>query len=59
MADMDDYQRITRIINYLDHHHTEQPNLATLAEIAGLSQFHLHRLFSAWAGVTPKDFRSA
>lgn len=56
MADMDDYQRIARIIDYLDQYHTEQPNLATLAEIAGLSQFHLHRLFSAWAGITPKDF---
>lgn len=53
---MDDYQRIARIIHYLDEHHIEQPNLATLAEIAGLSQFHLHRLFSAWAGITPKDF---
>ena len=56
MADMDDYQRIARIIRYLDEHHTEQPDLATLAAIAGLSQFHLHRLFSAWAAITPKNF---
>jgi AraC family transcriptional regulator of adaptative response/methylated-DNA-[protein]-cysteine methyltransferase len=56
MADMDDYQRIARIIRYLDKHHTEQPNLATLAEVVGVSQFHLHRLFSAWAAITPKDF---
>jgi AraC family transcriptional regulator of adaptative response/methylated-DNA-[protein]-cysteine methyltransferase len=56
MAHMDDYQRIALIIRYLDEHHTEQPTLTNLAEIAGLSQFHLHRLFSAWAGITPKDF---
>jgi AraC family transcriptional regulator of adaptative response/methylated-DNA-[protein]-cysteine methyltransferase len=56
MGHMDDYQRIARIIRYLDEHHTEQPNLVALAAIAGLSQFHLHRLFSAWAGITPKDF---
>jgi AraC family transcriptional regulator of adaptative response/methylated-DNA-[protein]-cysteine methyltransferase len=53
---MNDYERIARIIRYLDEHHTLQPGLDELAEIAGLSQFHFHRLFSAWAGVTPKDF---
>ncbi len=53
---MNDYERIARVIRYLDEHHTLQPGLDELAEIAGLSQFHFHRLFSAWAGVTPKDF---
>lgn len=53
---MNDYERIARVIHYLDDCHLEQPALATLAEHAGLSQFHFHRLFSAWAGVTPKDF---
>jgi AraC family transcriptional regulator of adaptative response/methylated-DNA-[protein]-cysteine methyltransferase len=53
---MNDYERIARVIRYLDEHHAEQPDLAVLAERAGLSPFHFHRLFSAWAGVTPKDF---
>jgi AraC family transcriptional regulator of adaptative response/methylated-DNA-[protein]-cysteine methyltransferase len=53
---MTDYERIARVIRYLDEHHTLQPGLEQLAEIAGLSQYHFHRLFSAWAGVTPKDF---
>jgi AraC family transcriptional regulator of adaptative response/methylated-DNA-[protein]-cysteine methyltransferase len=53
---MSDYERIAEIIRFLDEHHVEQPDLATLAERAGLSQFHFHRLFSRWAGVTPKDF---
>lgn len=53
---MNDYERIARVIRYLDDSHIEQPDLATLAERAGLSQFHFHRLFSNWAGVTPKDF---
>lgn len=53
---MNDYDRIALIIRYLDEHHTEQPDLATLAGCAGLSPFHFHRLFSAWAGITPKDF---
>ena len=53
---MNDYERIARVIRYLDEHHTLQPGLDQLAKVAGLSPFHFHRLFSAWAGVTPKDF---
>ena len=53
---MNDYERIARIIRYLDDHHTEQPDLADLAARAGLTRFHFHRLFSNWAGVTPKAF---
>ncbi|MDE3066608.1 MAG: methylated-DNA--[protein]-cysteine S-methyltransferase [Verrucomicrobiota bacterium] len=53
---MNDYERIARVIRHLDECHAEQPDLALLARRAGLSRFHLHRLFSAWAGVTPKDF---
>lgn len=53
---MHDYERIARVIRYLDTHHGEQPDLAALAAHAGLSPYHFHRLFSAWAAVTPKDF---
>ncbi|HWY39602.1 MAG TPA: methylated-DNA--[protein]-cysteine S-methyltransferase [Chthoniobacterales bacterium] len=53
---MNDYERVARMIRFLDRHHTEQPDLAALANSAGLSPFHFHRLFSTWAGVTPKDF---
>ena len=53
---MNDYERVANVIRFLDQHHTEQPDLAALASTAGLSPFHFHRLFSSWAGVTPKDF---
>jgi AraC family transcriptional regulator, regulatory protein of adaptative response / methylated-DNA-[protein]-cysteine methyltransferase len=53
---MNDYERVARVIRFLDRHHTEQPDLNTLAATAELSPFHFHRLFSTWAGVTPKDF---
>jgi AraC family transcriptional regulator, regulatory protein of adaptative response / methylated-DNA-[protein]-cysteine methyltransferase len=53
---MNDYERIARVIRYVDAHHAEQPPLSELAREAGLSAFHFHRLFSAWAGVTPKNF---
>jgi len=53
---MNDYERIAQVIRYLDEHHIERPGLADLADGVGLSPFHFHRLFSTWAGVTPKDF---
>jgi len=53
---MNDYERIARVIRYLDEHHAAQPDLAALAGHAGLSPYHFHRLFSSWAGLTPKDF---
>ena len=53
---MNDYERVANVIRFLDRHHTDQPDLNQLAAAAGLSPFHFHRLFSAWAGVTPKDF---
>lgn len=53
---MNDYERIARMIRYLDRHHLEQPSLAELAKFAGLSVSHFHRLFTKWAGTTPKDF---
>jgi AraC family transcriptional regulator, regulatory protein of adaptative response / methylated-DNA-[protein]-cysteine methyltransferase len=55
-AVMDNYERVAGVIRYLDRHHSEQPDLADLAGRLGLSRFHFHRLFSAWAGVTPKAF---
>lgn len=53
---MSDYARIAGVIRYLDDHHTAQPDLAALAAHVGLSPFHFHRLFSSWAGTTPKNF---
>ncbi|MBV9618625.1 MAG: methylated-DNA--[protein]-cysteine S-methyltransferase [Verrucomicrobia bacterium] len=53
---MNDYERVANVIRLLDRHHTDQPDLNALANAVGLSPFHFHRLFSTWAGVTPKDF---
>ena len=53
---MNDYERIEKVIRYLDSHYEEQPSLSDLAEIAQVSEFHFHRLFSRWAGITPKGF---
>lgn len=53
---MSDYERIAQIIRYLESERLQQPSLAELSERVGLSPHYLHRLFSKWAGITPKDF---
>jgi AraC family transcriptional regulator of adaptative response/methylated-DNA-[protein]-cysteine methyltransferase len=53
---MTDYERIARVIEFLDRRYTQQPDLATLAREAKLSPFHFQRLFARWAGITPKSF---
>lgn len=53
---MTDYEKVEKVIRYLDAHHAEQPDLKTLARVAFTSEFHFHRLFTRWAGVTPKEF---
>jgi len=37
----------------------EMPSLDALAEVAGLSRFHFHRVFKAATGVTPKAYADA
>ncbi|MCG8653061.1 MAG: methylated-DNA--[protein]-cysteine S-methyltransferase [Pirellulales bacterium] len=53
---MSDYERIATIIRYLDDHHDQQPALSELAALVGLSRYHFQRLFTRWAGVSPKTF---
>ncbi|UFH56518.1 bifunctional transcriptional activator/DNA repair enzyme AdaA [Spirosoma sp. KNUC1025] len=50
------YQQIARAIEHLTTHYREQPSLSELAEKANLSEFHFQRLFTEWAGVSPKKF---
>ena len=51
-----DYQRIAAAIGYLHAHWNEQPALADVAAEVGLSEFHFQRLFTQWAGISPKRF---
>lgn len=50
------YQRITAAIEYIKQHFQAQPKLEEIAQHVHLSSFHFQRLFSDWAGVSPKQF---
>ena len=50
------YNRIAEAIEYIKTNFKEQPNLDEVAEKAHLSPFHFQRLFTEWAGTSPKKF---
>ncbi|MGB5637898.1 MAG: bifunctional helix-turn-helix domain-containing protein/methylated-DNA--[protein]-cysteine S-methyltransferase, partial [Sedimenticolaceae bacterium] len=50
------YSLIERAIVFLRAHRDGQPKLADLAAHIGLSPSHTQRLFSRWAGISPKRF---
>jgi AraC family transcriptional regulator of adaptative response/methylated-DNA-[protein]-cysteine methyltransferase len=52
----EDYLRIEQAILYLENHYKEQPSLEEVAASIGLSEYHFQRLFTRWAGVSPKRF---
>lgn len=52
----DAYATVAQAIRFIAAHQAAQPSLAAIAEHVGLSEFHLQRVFSAWAGVSPKRF---
>ncbi len=52
----DDYLRIEQAILYLENHYKDQPGLEEVAANIGLSEYHFQRLFTRWAGVSPKRF---
>ena len=50
------YNRIAEAIEYIKANFKEQPNLDAVAKKVHLSPFHFQRLFSEWAGTSPKKF---
>jgi len=56
ITDQTNYQRIAIAIDYLKTNFKEQPSLEDIAAEVGLSAFHFQRLFTDWAGVSPKKF---
>lgn len=51
-----DFDRIEQAILYLDERARAQPSLADVASFVGMSESHCQRLFTRWAGISPKRF---
>lgn len=51
-----DYDRVARAIRFIDENRLEQPDLEAVAAAVSLSPYHFQRLFTRWAGVSPRRF---
>jgi len=51
-----DYQRIAKAIQYIQLNFKSQPSLEDISEAVHMSPFHFQRLFTEWAGTSPKKF---
>lgn len=50
------YAVVEHAINYIYCHFDKQPTLANIAKAVHMSEHHLQRVFSEWAGISPKRF---
>lgn len=53
---MTHYEQIEKAIIYINTHLQEQPKLEDVAKHLGLSKAHFQRIFSSWAGISPKRY---
>lgn len=51
-----DYALVAQAIRYLEQHVQAQPSLDELAAQVHVSPYHLQRVFTRWAGISPKRF---
>ncbi len=50
------FNRIAEAIDYIQHNFKSQPDLDEVAEKVHLSPYHFQRMFTEWAGTSPKKF---
>lgn len=54
-----DYDTVRRVIEKISLHYRDQPSLETLAAAVGETPTGLQKLFTRWAGLSPKAFLQA
>jgi AraC family transcriptional regulator of adaptative response/methylated-DNA-[protein]-cysteine methyltransferase len=50
------YKRVEEAIKYLTENFKQQPSLYEVAEETHVSPFHFQKIFTEWAGISPKKF---
>ena len=56
MSASSDFQIVAHSLSFLGKDFRNQPSLDHLASRAGMSKYHFQRVFTRWAGVSPKRF---
>lgn len=56
IQEQNNFNRISAAIEYIHANYKAQPSLEDIAENISLSPHHFQRLFTDWAGVSPKKF---
>jgi AraC family transcriptional regulator, regulatory protein of adaptative response / methylated-DNA-[protein]-cysteine methyltransferase len=54
--DHSNYNLVEETIRYLARNYKDQPSLDDIAGTMHISPFHLQRVFTEWAGISPKKF---
>ena len=50
------FERISKAIEFINSNYKNQPSLNDIAKQINLSPYHFQKLFTEWAGVSPKQF---
>jgi AraC family transcriptional regulator, regulatory protein of adaptative response / methylated-DNA-[protein]-cysteine methyltransferase len=58
-SNLDDYEKVRSVLSNLTQNWRDQPSLDELAEPVGMNAEQLQRVFTRWAGLTPKAFLQA
>ena len=56
LARIKTYEIVAEAIRFVRGHSRQQPSLDAIARHVKLSPHHLQRVFSEWAGISPKRF---
>jgi AraC family transcriptional regulator of adaptative response/methylated-DNA-[protein]-cysteine methyltransferase len=56
MNEHPNFERVRDAIRFLRTNYRDQPRLDEVAEEVHLSEYHFQRIFSEWAGISPKKF---
>ncbi len=57
--DRADYEHVRKALSFITDNWRDQPSLEDISAQAGLSPSHMQRVFTRWAGLSPKAFLQA
>jgi AraC family transcriptional regulator, regulatory protein of adaptative response / methylated-DNA-[protein]-cysteine methyltransferase len=58
-SQLDDYSKVKDVLSFITHNWRDQPSLEVIASHAKMNPDGMQRLFTRWAGLTPKAFLQA